>query len=76
MDMSKALMEGVTQDIVSFLVEDKRVSIKEAMKTVYGSTVFDKLSDKETGLYRESAGYVYSLLESELRNGKFVQVEV
>ena len=76
METCKALVEGITQDIISFLVEDKNIPIKEAMETLYQSILFDKLSDQETGLYRESAGYVYALLKDELKNKIFIQAEI
>jgi hypothetical protein len=72
----KALTEGVTQDLIAFLVEDKKLPVEEAMDKVYNSTLFDKLSDSETGLYRESSAYCYSLLKDELTHGEFVQNEV
>jgi hypothetical protein len=46
------------------------------MDVVYGSVLFEKLSDPETGLYRESSAYVYGLLVDELKTGKFVQNEI
>jgi len=76
MDVIKALIEGVTQDIIAYLVEDDRISIEQAMETVYSSMLFDKLSDQETGLYRESSAYVYSLLKDEVNHGEFVQTEI
>ena len=76
MNVQKALFEGVTQDIIAYLVEDNNVPIEQAMETLYKSTLFEKLSDTETGLYRESSAYVYTLLKDELVNGKFVQIEV
>jgi hypothetical protein len=72
----KALVEGVTQDLVAFLVEDEALPIGQAMDKVYNSTLFDKLSDSETGLYRESSAYCYLLLKDELSKGEFVQNEV
>ena len=75
MDVQKALIEGVTQDIVSYLVEDNNISIEQAMGKLYKSTLFEKLSDTETGLYRESSAYVYALLKDELAYGEFVQIE-
>ncbi|MDR0306252.1 MAG: hypothetical protein LBI42_05350 [Chitinispirillales bacterium] len=69
------LIEFVTADVVSFIVDDKNVSVAEAMDIVYNSTFFGKLNDVETGMYRESAGYNYELLKDELANGKFVQLE-
>ena len=76
MHVIKALMEGVTQDLIAYLVEDNNVSIEQAMETIYTSVLFDKLSDSETGLYRESSAYVYALLKDELAHGEFVQIEV
>jgi len=76
MDKVKALIEGVTQDIIAYLVEEDHISIKEGMDTLYNSMVFTKLSDSETGLYRESSAYVAALLRDEIANGAFIQMEV
>ncbi|MDR0286800.1 MAG: hypothetical protein LBI03_03700 [Clostridiales bacterium] len=72
----RALIEGVTQDIVAYLVDEDNISIEKALDTLYNSEVFTKLSDGETGLYRESSAYVAALLRDELANGKFTQFEV
>ena len=76
MSKVKALMEGVTQDIIAYLVDEDNISIEKAMDIVYSSEVFAKLSDSETGLYRESSAYVTELLRDELANGKLTQLEV
>jgi len=76
MDKAKALMEGVTQDIITYLVEEDNISIEKAMDILYNSEIYAKLSDSETGLYRESSAYVTELLRDELANGKLTQVEV
>jgi hypothetical protein len=76
MDKIKALMEGVTQDVIAYLVEDEKMPIEQAMDSLFNSEVFVKLSDKETGLYRESPAYVTGLLIDEIKNGRFIQTEV
>ena len=76
MDKVKALIEGVTQDVIAYLVEDDNLSIENAMNVLYNSEVFAKLSDSETGLYRESSAYVTGLLRDELENGGLVQAEI
>ena len=76
MDRVKALTEGVTQDVIAYIVEDEGVLIEQAMSILYNSEVFTKLLDRETGLYRESSAYVAGLLKDELANGKLVQSEV
>jgi len=76
MDKVKALMEGVTQDVIAYLVEEDNISIDRAMEALYNSEVFVKLSDEETGLYRESSAYVAALLRDELANGRITQTEI
>ena len=76
MDKVKALMEGVTQDVIAYLVEEDNISIERAMDILYNSEVFVKLSDEETGLYRESSAYVAALLRDELANGRITQTEI
>jgi len=76
MDKIKALIEGVTQDVIADLVEVDNITIEKAMDTLYNSETFDKLCDKETGLYRESSAYVGELLKDEVTNGEFKQNEV
>ncbi|MDR1065196.1 MAG: hypothetical protein LBL25_02385 [Oscillospiraceae bacterium] len=76
MDKVRALMEGVTQDVIAYLVEEAQIPIEEAMDAMYNSEVFVKLSDSETGLYRDSPAYVAALLQDELANGRFTQSEV
>jgi hypothetical protein len=46
------------------------------MKAFYNSEVFDRLCDIETGLYRESGGYVYDLYKTEHEHGHLVQLEI
>ena len=75
MNAKKALVEGVTQDLIIFLVEDERVNIEAAMSKVYNSATFEKLSNPDTGLYRESSAYVYELLKDELKEGVLIQKE-
>jgi len=56
------LIEGITQDIIKFLVEDHDLNIETAMHIFYNSWIFEKLYDIDTGLYLESAAYVYELM--------------
>jgi hypothetical protein len=55
----------VSRDVISYIAEDNGVDIKTAMEMFYNSEIFDKLQDSETGLYRESASYVYELFKAE-----------
>lgn len=76
--MSKAemLMEYNTQDIIEFIMSDLNIDYDEAMKPFYSSETFEKLYQIETGLYLESAAYVYGIFQDERNFGKIVQAEI
>ena len=56
----------LTEELVAILVDEKGISIPAAFDMVYQSRTYAKLSDPNTKLFIQSAGYVYSLLEEEL----------
>lgn len=67
---ARYLFEGISADVVRYLVERDNMELAEAISTFHNSETFAKLEDFETGLYIESPAYVYNLLLSELRNGR------
>lgn len=69
---ARYLFEGVSTDVVRYLVELAGMELKEAISTFHNSETFSKLEDFSTGLYIESPAYVYDLLQSELKNGRLV----
>ncbi len=64
------LVEGITKDIITYLMQDNGYDLATALKEFYNSETFAKLSDEATGLYIESSAYVYEILKEELRYGK------
>lgn len=70
------LMEYNTQDIIEFIMSDIGVEYDEAMKLFYDSETAEKLYQMETGLYLESAAYVYGIFQDERNFGKIVQAEI
>ena len=64
------LVEGITKDIIAYLMEDSGCDLPTALKEFYNSETFAKLSDESTGLYIESSAYVYEMLKGELTNGR------
>lgn len=42
------------------------MNLSSAINIFYNSKTFEKLSDESTGLYIESAAYVYEILKTEL----------
>lgn len=70
------LMKYNTQDIIEFIMSDLNIDYDEAMKLFYSSETFEKLYQIETGLYLESAAYVYGIFQDERNFGKIVQAEI
>ncbi|WP_290082206.1 hypothetical protein, partial [Bacteroides acidifaciens] len=64
------LVEGITKDVIGYLIEDNGYDLLTAIKEFYNSETFAKLSDESTGLYIESSAYVYEILKGELLHGK------
>lgn len=60
------LVEGITQDIVLYLMNDMNCDMTTAMNIFYNSMIYRKLEDERTGLYYQSSKYVYSYLKDEL----------
>ncbi len=76
MKIRKHLLEVIIKDIIFYEVKNTGKNFDELMKDFYSSETFDKLSNYETGLYRESPWYVYELYQIEKQNGKLIQTEV
>lgn len=76
MGKQEQLIEYIVQDIVDMLSSDQNIEYDEAMNKFYNSKVFEKLQDKETGLYVESSEYVYDLFKDEMNFGRIVQAEI
>ena len=66
MDKVDWLIDSLTKQIAEFIVEDEKIEYDEALRKLYSSQIFAKLTDKETYLYREGAAYLYqSYLEEK-----------
>lgn len=70
---ARYLFEGISADVVRYLVEKNGLSLEEAISAFHNSKTFSFLEDFETGLYVESSAYVYHMLLSELKYGKIQQ---
>ncbi len=64
------LIEGITKDIIAYLMEDNDMDMPTAIALFHNSETFEKLSDEATGLYIESPAHVYEILKSEMKMGK------
>lgn len=76
MNIRKELIEGIIQGLIKYLCGEENYKVEKAMEIVYNSQIFTKVTDEETGLYKESPSFVYELLKDELYNGKIIQKEI
>jgi hypothetical protein len=67
-------------DDLTLVCKSNGGSIKGADSMIlYNGSIYDKIRymyDSETGLYRESGGYVYELYKTEREHGHLVQTEI
>ena len=59
-------IEYLTHELVSMLMEERAMSMEQALDTVYRSHTYEKIEKASTGLYYQSAVYVMDMLEKEL----------
>ena len=71
-DMNSFLIDSLVEQLTMMLVEEKKMTIVEALEVVYNSQLYEKISDLETGLYYQIAHYNYELLCHEMKYGKLV----
>lgn len=63
------LIECLTAELAEMLVERYGWDVRKALDELYSSETFRRLCDPCTGLYNESAVYVFSYLENEMNTG-------
>lgn len=65
MSKESYMIESLTRDVIVRLMEDDGLSMREAMDKLYNSKTFNSLTRTETGLYFQSASYIYDELSHE-----------
>ena len=60
------IINSDVEHIVSRLQCDEGMSLDEAFSSVYNSSIYKKLLNTDTGLYLQSADYIYDYLKEEL----------
>ncbi len=66
----ECMIEDLSSEIIRILMEEWQYNMTQAMEIYYNSDTFERLSDPATGLYYQSAGYVYDFLKKELTTGQ------
>lgn len=65
-DQLQFIINSDVEHLVSRLQCDKGMSLDEAFSSVYNSSIYKKLLNTDTGLYLQSADYIYDYLKEEL----------
>ena len=72
--MSKAevtfMIEELVKELILRLMDERGLTMKQALDTVYNSDTYMKVLDERTGLFSQSTTYVYSILETEILTGR------
>lgn len=61
------MVETLTRELIARLMEERFLSMREAMDIVYNSKTYAALNNLNTGLYFQSPAYVYDVLEEEIK---------
>ena len=69
MSKEQFMIEELVKDLVLKLMEERRITMAEALGLVYNSDTYEKILDLETGLFSQSTAYVYAILAQELSEG-------
>ena len=59
-------IEHLTQELVTMLMDDRNMTMEQALDTVYRSHTYKKIEKASTGLFYQGAVYVMDMLEEEL----------
>ena len=60
------LIECLTEDLIAMLMDAYGVSLDEAADQLYNSRTYSLLENEDSGLYYQSAVYVFDMLREEL----------
>lgn len=61
------MVETLTRELIVRLMEERSLSMREAMDIVYNSKTYAALNNLNTGLYFQSPAYVYDVLAEEIK---------
>lgn len=64
------VIEELVKELALRLMEERGLTMKQVLDTIYNSETYSKLLDVRTGLFSQSTAYVYSILETEILTGK------
>jgi hypothetical protein len=69
--MSKEMfmIEELVKEMALILIDEKGMSMMDALDAIYNSDTCSSLINLKSGLYSQSTAYVYEYLDNELSTG-------
>ena len=62
------LVNYVVDKLTAFLMEDRDISLEQALDIIYTSRVYELLQSRAAGLTADSPAYIYELLKDEINS--------
>lgn len=69
-ELSEIKADMVKNLAILLMNKNKDMKMNDALAIVFNSDTYQKIMNDKAGLYFQSPRYVFSFLESELKNGK------
>ena len=69
-EISEMKADMVKNLAILLMNKNKGMELNEALAIIFNSDTYQKIMNDKAGLYFQSPRYVFSFLESELKNGK------
>lgn len=66
----ESMQEDMTADLLAILIEERHMSMQDAMLLLYNSDTYARMLDEGSGMYYQSVGYNMDCLDNELTTGK------
>jgi hypothetical protein len=70
MDIKNWMIEDISKDLVTFLMNDYHLALQDALDVLYNSDTYTSLNRFKNGLYSQGSVYIYDCLKSELTTGR------
>lgn len=64
-NVSSFMIEDISKEIVMLLMEERGMTMREALRTLYNSNTYTRLNNTRNGMYTQSTAYIYEYLEKE-----------
>lgn len=69
-ELNEMKADMVKKLAIMLMSQNKEMNMNDALSVIFNSDTYQKIMDEKAGLYYQSARYVFSFLDSEIKNGK------